>query len=189
MTNDAVIDAVAKWIASRTNLVTIRAHEGGKSPPLPYVMVSFLGMDDVRQHEQDVEYFDEYGDQLILTADSTLVTADNDTATADQVSEYEAEAVPVVETEWRFSIHAYGSDDVTGLLRPVRAAARLSQAMEPMFPFLVVHRISQVRNVPDWINNQWQPRAQMDFYVRGMIRDGMLIDVIEQASFIHIRAE
>lgn len=154
MTNDEVWSAAVRWIASRTGRRAIQSHQSGRVPSLPYVMVNMTGVFEVRQHEQDIEF--------------------DGTATVT--------ATPVIETEWRFSVHAYGPNP-TDILRPIVSAVKLGQVQEPLLPGLVVHDISQIRNVPDWINNGWEPRAQMDFNLRGLTRDGHVIDVIEDTTF------
>lgn len=140
---------------SVTGITTIKAYESGTAPTTPYNMVNMLGTRDIRAHEQVIEYADQGAD---------------------------VKATPVIEVEWSFSVHAYGANP-TDNLRGIRSAAKLSQVMEPMLPSLIVHDVSQIRNVPDWINNQWQPRAQLDLFVRGLTRDGFLLDVIEQTEF------
>lgn len=146
---------VVRWVKSVTGLLTIKAYEAGTAPATPYNMVNMLGSRDIRAHEQVIEFADQGPD---------------------------VKASPVIEVEWSFSVHAYGSNP-TDNLRNIRSAAKLSQVMEPMLPSLIVHEVSQIRNVPDWINNQWQPRAQLDLFVRGLTRDGFLLDVIEQTEF------
>lgn len=162
MTNDATHEAVVAWIASATNVVTIAAYQSGKVPAEPYIMVNMTGFFEVRTHEQDIVYtngIDPPGD------DPAPVTA-----------------TPIIETEWRFSVHAYGTSP-TDILRPVVSAVKLAQAQEPLMPGLIIHEISQIRHVPDWVNERWQDRAQMDFNIRGLTKDGHVIDVIEEASF------
>ncbi|MGV1985589.1 phage neck terminator protein [Agrobacterium sp. 22-221-1] len=146
---------VVRWVKSVTGTTTIKAYESGTAPATPYNMVNMLGTRDIRAHEQVTEYADQGAD---------------------------VKATPVIEVEWSFSVHAYGSNP-TDNLRGIRSAAKLSQVMEPMLPSLTVHEVSQIRHVPDWINNQWQPRAQLDLFVRGLTRDGFLLDVIEQTEF------
>lgn len=153
MTDDEVHSALNRWLKGVTGLTTIKAHGGGPSPEPPYVMANLTGTAQVRQWAQDIETADVSGD---------------------------VKASIVLETEWRFSVHAYGPNP-TGILRPVRSAVQLAQKLEPMFPALVIHDVSQVRNVPDWINEAWEPRGQMDISVRGLTRDGFVVDVIEEA--------
>lgn len=162
MTDQEVWSAVVRWLKARTTLTVIKSHEGGKAPALPYVMVNYLGLFEVREHAQDIEYSE---------------GADPDGPDLPPIT-----AKPVIEAEWRFSVHAYGGSP-TDILRPIVSAHKLAQMHEPLMPGLIVHEISQIRNVPDWINEQWQPRAQMDFNIRGLTKDGHIIDVIEETSF------
>ena len=159
MTNDEVWSAVVRWVKAKTGKTTIKSHQGGPAPTGQYAMVNFTVSAEVRQHEQVTEY-DEAGGDIT--------------------------ARPVMETEWRFSVHAYGPQP-TDILRPLVSAAKLAQVLEPLLPGLTIHEISQIRNVPDWINNAWQPRAQMDIAIRGLTRDGFIIDVIEQTQFDYQR--
>lgn len=165
MTNDQVHTALNQWIRSKTgNGTIIKAHQGGTAPALPYIMTNFLGSDPVRRHEIQIEF--------------------TDTGTPNSEGENIVTAAPVIEMEWRFSVHAYGTNP-TDRLRPIVSAMKMLQPMEALgAQGLHVHEISQIRNVPDWINNAWQPRAQMDLFVRGIIRDSVgTVDVIDEYSF------
>ncbi len=91
--------------------------------------------------------------------------------------------VQVIESEWRFSLHAYG-ENPTSLLRPLRAAAHSVYAQQPLVDQgYELHEVSQIRNVPEYLHEKMQPRAQMDLYVRGLTKEGDLVDVIEQTTF------
>lgn len=163
MTNDQVHTALNQWIRAKTgNGTIIKAHQGGTAPALPYIMTNFTGSAEVRQHNITVEF--------------------TDTGVENSEGENIITAAPVIEMEWRFSVHAYGTSP-TDRLRPIVSAMKMLQPMEPLVPGLHVHEISQIRNVPDWINNAWQPRAQMDLFVRGIIRDQHAVDVIDDAPF------
>lgn len=170
MTNDQVHTALNQWIRTKTgNTTVIKANQGGTAPALPYIMTNFTGSAEVRVWHSDVEFTET--DDLNI-AGELIVTA-----------------APVIEMEWRFSVHAYGPTP-TDRLRPIVSAMKLSQPQEPLIPGLLVHEISQIRNVPDWISNAWQPRAQMDLFVRGIIRDSVgTVDVIAEYSFDIARAE
>ena len=157
MTDDEVHSALVRWLAALTALRVIKAHESGPAPAGAYIAVNMTTTRQVRQFAQDLD----------LSED-----------TAGDVA-----ASPVIEVEWQFSCHAYGPHP-TGVFRPVRAAVQIGQAQEPLLPNLVVHECSHVRNVPDWLNERWEPRAQMDIFVRGLTRDGgFAVDVIEEGSF------
>ena len=164
MTDDEVISAVVRYVALMTNVRAIRTHAGKDPPEQPYVAVNFLGSNVVRQHEQTIEYVDTGVDN----------TAGKETVTA----------TPVLEMEWRFSVHAYGPEP-TGILRRLISASRLSQPSEPLYPELVIHSHSSLRSIPEMINSVWEPRAQIDLFVRGIIRDEFTVDVIDKATFEH----
>lgn len=157
MTDDAVWSAVIRWIALHAGCTVIRSHEGGRRPAKPYVMVNFTTSREVRENPQRIEW-------------------------AEDTAEDEVTATPVIETEWQFSIHAYGNTP-SDILRPIRSVAHLPQPNEPLMPSLAVHEVSAIRHVPDYINEAWEPRAQMDLFVHGLTRDGVLVDVIEDVSF------
>lgn len=164
MTNDQVWTAVVEWVRGKTgNVTTIRANQSGPTPALPYCMVNFTGTAEVRRHHITVDYTET---DLINSQGENIITA-----------------APVIEMEWRFSVHAYGGPVPSDRLRPIVSAMKISQPMEPLLPGLLVHGISQIRDVPDWINNAWQPRAQMDLFVRGIIRDAHVVDTIDEYSF------
>lgn len=168
MTNDEVHSALVRWLALLTGAIVIKAHQSGPVPALPYIMVNMMGVYELHEREMDVEFVE--ADEPLPGDDLPLITA-----------------TPVLEAEWRFSVHSYGPAP-TDLLRPLVSASKLAQATEPLMPGLVLHGVSQIRNVPDWINNQWQPRGQADVSLRGLIRDGHIIDVIEETTFVTERA-
>lgn len=155
MRDTEIHSALVRWLAGITGQTVIKAHQEGAQPALPYIMINLLSVSEVRENGQ----FDDWSE-----------AGDDVTAT------------PQIETEWRFSVHAYGSAP-TDTLRPVRAAAQLAQMNEPLMPGLVVHEVSIIRNVPDIVNTKWQPRAQMDITLRGIVKDGFVVDVIEEYSF------
>lgn len=153
-TDREIHSAVVRWVKAHTGLPTvIKGEQGGDLPALPYGMVNLTGTAEIRQHPQEIEY-------------------------EDRGIDVGVDAFPIIEVEWRFSLHAYG-DNSTDALRPIRSAYHLAQANEPLMPGLVIHEVSQIRDVPDYVNEAWEQRAQMDFIVRGLTRDGVLIDTIE----------
>ncbi|MBN9074298.1 MAG: hypothetical protein J0H34_22400 [Rhizobiales bacterium] len=162
MNDDDVHSALVRWLHGVTGLTTIKAYQEGPRPELPYIMVNLTGTSEIRDWSQAVEYEQAEPDP------------------GEDVGEVTAR--PPIETEWRFSVHAFGPDP-TSILRPVRSAAQLAQKNEALFPALVIHDCSQVRNVPELVNEKWEPRAQMDMFLRGLTRDGFVIDVIEEAPF------
>lgn len=162
MTEDEVINAVVRFVARVSGLVTVRSHESGKAPALPYAMVNFTGMAEVRENPQGITF--------------------TDTGQPNGQGQTIIRAAPAVEAEWRFSVHAYGDEPVSRL-RTILTAVKLSQVMEPALPTLIIFENSQIRSIPEWIDNRWEPRAQMDLFVRGIIRDTFDVDTIDTAEF------
>lgn len=161
MTDDQICAAVVRWFRSTTGLLFIAAHESGPRPELPYGMVNLTGLREVRSNPQKIDW--------VRHPDGEGGESNRSTAT------------PLIETEWQFSIHVFGKN-ASDYLRPVRSAVHLSQANEPLLPNLVIFDISQVRKLPEYINEEWEDRAQLDFLVRGLTRDGILQDTIETHS-------
>lgn len=100
----------------------------------------------------------------------------------------QSSAIPVIETEWQFSLHVIGADATT-YLRKLRAHFELIQANEPLVPGLIIHEFSQIRNLPDYVNEAWEERAQIDLFLRGLAKDGVLVDTIEEINIITNRMQ
>ncbi len=162
MTDEDIHAALVRWFTARTALTVIQAEQGGVEPALPYIVVRFTGSAPIRDNIMDVEFIE------------------LDTENSEGLKEVKAS--PVIETEWRYSIHCHGGTP-SDFLRPIRSAAELSQMIEPLAPGLTIHELSQIRNVPEYINEAWEPRAQMDLYLRGLTKDGFVVDAIETYSF------
>src|SRR6185369_12260523 len=138
MTDDEIWSAVVQWIAGITGVPTIRSRAGGPEPAARYIAVNFLGSIAVRDHEQTITYTDAL---VTLPGDDfPLVTA-----------------APIIETEWRFSVHGYGSD-ASSLLNPIKSAARITQASEPLEPEFALFVEGDVKVLPEIINAVWQDR-------------------------------
>lgn len=178
MTDDELHGRVVEFVARVTGVPTIQAYGSGPAPAGIYAMVNFTGSSAVRDHEQVIEY--------------TPSRDDEDPPVLDSGGDLEyppITATPVIEREWRFSVHAYGGARPSDVLRPIESAAKLSEILEPLFPDVVLHDVSQVRYVPEWINNAWEPRAQVDIIMRGLTRDGFVINVVDEIEpFVVTRA-
>ena len=159
MTTDRDVHSkVIAWIALRTpgDIPVIKGDQNGDQPVGPFIMVRFTGSDEVRDHPSTIDY----------------------TEAGDDIS-----AAPVIEVEWRYSVHAFNMSDPTNVLRPLRSAVHLAQTNEPLMPELVVHEVSQIRNVPELVGERIEQRAQMDLFVRGLTKDGFLINSIDEVTF------
>lgn len=157
MTEEQVTNAVVQFLNARLGILVIQADQSKPDPDVTHVAVRFTGLSEMRDNPQGDDFED-------LSAEDVLQTQ-------------------VIESEWRFSLHAYGPNPVS-LMRKLRAAVHSIYRSKPLLDLkLELHEVSQIRNVPEYFNEQWQPRAQMDLYVRGLTKEGDLVDVIEQTSF------
>lgn len=158
MNDDIAHSALTRWLSSTTGKLFIQAYQSVERPALPYGEVRFLGSAAVRQNVQDFDWTDVDG---------------------------QASVAPIIEVEWRFSVHFYTEDGErpSDVLQIVRSAAEVDQIREPLIPQLTLHQLSQVRNIPEWIDESWEPRAQMDIMLRGLTRNKFDVDVIEEYTF------
>ena len=155
MTDAELLTAVCGVVQTITGAArVIEAYPAAAPPSLPYIEVNFLGSAPVRANQIEDEFAEVDGIET---------------------------QTPVVDTEWRFSVHAFGQGS-SDLLRRLVSGARLLQPQEAIEP-LIIHEVSEVRSVPEYVNNAWQPRAQADLFIRGLTRDGFVIIPIDEASF------
>lgn len=163
MTDDELHGKLVEWLIRVTGRTVIQSYQSGPRPTGVYIMVNLTGTAEVRDHEQSIDYSPDR----------------NDEDPPDSAGYPPITATPIIETEWRFSVHGYGGTQPTDVLRPIRSAVKLSEVIEPLYPDLHIHEVSQVRDVPEWINNTWEPRAQVDIILRGLTRDGFVINTID----------
>lgn len=157
MTEQEVTNALVQFITARLSVLVIQADQSAPDPDVPHIAVRFTGLSETRDNPQGEDFAD-------LNEEDVLQTQ-------------------IIESEWRFSLHAYGPNPVS-IMRKLRAAVHMVPRVKPLMDLkLELHEVSQIRNVPEFFNEKWQPRAQMDLYVRGLTKEGDLVDVIEQASF------
>lgn len=160
MTEAEVRAKLNSWLAGVVGQqMVISARPDAPRPGKPYVMTNLMLSGPV------------HPDAIV----DEFTVADEGTED-EQISQH-----PVQDWFWRFSVHAYG-DDPSGTLRKVRVAFQVLTAREPLYP-LTVHSVSDVRDVPELVENEWEPRANVDIELRGIVRDGVEIDVIEETSF------
>jgi hypothetical protein len=159
-TDDEIWSDVNAWISGVTGVEAIRQWQGGPTPARPYIVTNLFGSVEVRSWPQDLVGEEDPESGRIL-------------------------GQPIIEMEWNFSIHAFGETPMN-ILRPLIAASKLTQVEEPLFPALVIADASAIRNLSEWHNEDWEPRAQIDLNFRGLTRDGHLIDTIEEIEGIRI---
>lgn len=162
MTDQEVWSQFCSWLGGFLGVKAIKANLSEDRPALPYVMVNMPTIREVRQQAEDIVY-EETGEETPEGKD-------------------EIRARPIIETEWMFSIHAYG-DTPTDLLRPIVTSRHVDQYALALGPALTLFDVSEIRRIPEFINNRWEPRAQVDVFLRGIVNDGLIVDTIETYSF------
>lgn len=155
MKDDQVWHEVVAWLTTFLGASVIRGWQGGQMPAYPYVMCNLIAVSEVREHEQRLEI----------------------TRIQEGI-----EVRPVIETEWAFSLHAYG-ETPSDTLRPIRAISKINPVNRLGVAGLIIHSLSQIRNLPEFQNEDWKQRAQIDMNVRGLVKDGIVIENIEKYSF------
>lgn len=163
MTNDEVWSMLVRWIAAKTAGRVIRYRAGGKEPAEPYIAVNYLGNDPVRDWEQHIEYVEA---PAPLPGDTYPIVTGS----------------PLIEVEWRFSAHGYGPN-CSDILRPLVSAVRLTETLEPIEPDFSINRVGDIQILPEYVNEKWQERSQIDIFVRGMTADGFAQSVIDVIPF------
>ena len=163
-----VQERIVDWCELITGLTTIKNHQDGDRPAGSYLMVNMLtGPRDVRFLPAAIEYAE---------------TGENNSEGNPQI-----EAIPVIESEWKLSIHSYRSDDVMAPLRKLRSISKMQGPQLGLNSLLSLHNLGTPNNVPVKINHKHEPRGHMTLFVRGYTRDGFLIDVIDSAPITATR--
>ena len=167
MTDTQVHEALVRWLSQQTDIAVIKAHQSGERPREPYLMVWLETCREVRDHPQSIEYME--------------------TSELNSEGEQEVTAHPIIEMEWDFSIYSFGENPMQALRRVV-SLIPLAQRQEPLFPDLVIHDTGPITYEPEKVQTDWEPRAKINLQIRGLVRDGAVIDVIEHASVSASRA-
>lgn len=163
MTEKEVRDAVRGWLADITGITLIHSYQGGNEPPEPYGVLNMMISAPVYEQPFDQEF----------------------SSSGDGEAE-EFEQTPVREWYWRFSLNVYGGEGKT-ILRKIKTAEHVPTALENLLP-LTLFETSIIRDATELQNEVFQNRAQMDIEIRGILRDGLPIDVIEDAPLDFSRA-
>lgn len=158
MTFDEVQDIFIPWIANLTGVTVIAARQGIDRPAAPYIMVDKLTMTELTERPSDVAYR-ELGSQ-------------------NSEGNNEIEATPLIDVEWAFSVFSYGAGSDVYLQR-IQRLMHLSQIQEPMIPALNIHETGVLNNIPEFVDQAWEPRFQMNVMLHGVSNVGVVIDTIE----------
>ena len=96
-------------------------------------------------------------------------------------------ANPCAEWEWNFSVNAY-SVDAINTLSTLKSAAEIDEIESGLLP-LIVFNVSDIRRLPELINERWEERAQMDVALRGYVNTrGTLVDTVEEVNIEFTRS-
>lgn len=159
MTDDQVQEALIRWLTTVTGLKVIKAHQGVDRPEGAYLMVEKQTVEELSENVCEFRYEDQ----------ETLNSAGNE----------EVKATPIIELEWLMFIFSFGEGQ-SGALRKVKQAAYLTQIQEPLFPVLNIHETGVINSIPEFVDQRWEQRSQLNIMLRGVSSDGFIIDTIEQ---------
>lgn len=160
MDEDALYNKVIAWTKHRSGLpIVIRDRQGAPRPASPYGMVNLISSGRVNL-PQDLEYAANPAPGAGTTAEPFL-------------------QIPVIEWESVFSFNVYGPG-ASDYARRVDTAGSILAGGESLLP-LTLFRTSTIRRIPEQINGTWENRVQMDLVMRHMERDGVPVDIVEQA--------
>ncbi|RIY00212.1 hypothetical protein D3218_13080 [Aureimonas flava] len=154
MTEDDVADRLWQWLTELLDTTVIHAFQGAQAPAEPYIVLNLTLAGSVRANQADWEF----------------------TSTGTGADEVWRQA-PVLEWFWRFSLNCYGAGGAT-ILRQLRSAQHVPTVLASLAP-LSLFEVSDVRNVPELVNEEYVPRAQVDIELRGILRDGFVVDVVD----------
>ncbi len=161
MTFDEVQDELVQWLNLVTGVQVIAARQGIDRPATPYMVVEKQSFAELFERPSDLKW-----KELTSTNTAGLL---------------ELEATPVSDVEWTFFVYAYG-DGSDVHLQKVKSAFHLSQMTEPMIPTLTIHETGVMNSIPEFIDETWEPRFQMNIMVRGLSESGHVVDTIETVT-------
>lgn len=160
MTDDQVQEALIEWLATITGVTVIKAHQGIDRPATPYLMVE----------KGIVEELSEHPEQILHTAIAGL----NSEGLQQDM------ATPILELEWLMLVYSFGEGQ-SAALRKVKQAVHLKQIQEPL-GVLNIHETGVINSIPEFVDQTWESRSQMNVMVRGVSTGGFIIDTIEEHS-------
>lgn len=159
MIDSTVHGNLIEWLAAVSGATVVQAYQSALPPSEPYISVALDATREVSEHP------------IALPIVATGETTEDDKT--------EVEQKPAIEREWQFGMHAVGAGG-DELLRKIRVASHVTYHLQNLYP-LKIHEIGQVNRLPDERNLRWENRAACDLFLRGITRDGVLIETIESA--------
>lgn len=159
MIDSTVHAAIVEWLASVSGATVVQAYQSAPPPAEPYISAALDATREVSQYPIALP--------IVATGEAT------------SEGKAEVEQAPAIEREWQFGLHAMGAGG-DELLRKIRVSSHVTYHLQNLYP-LKIHQIGQVNRLPDERNLRWENRAACDLFLRGITRDGVLIETIESA--------
>lgn len=144
------------------DVTVIKSHEGGARPNFPYLVV-------------------EKGPVVELFTNSRFVKYE-ELESLNSEGFNEIQASPIVPTQFTMLVSGYGVGAENQLNR-IKQAVYISQVQEPMYPVLKIHETGVLNYIPEKVENEWEDRHQMNVELRGVVKDGFVIDTIDSQEF------
>lgn len=143
---------VILWIKALTGRQVIRAHQDAKRPSESYLMVQKGPRSQRTYHPSEMKFEKVDGD---------------------------VKQTPLVEIEWTFLVYAYGEDG-SDHLETIEQAMHVRQMQEMLYvDHMVAHDVGVINSIPEYVDNAWEDRFQMNLMVRGVSSKGFIVDTIE----------
>ena len=147
--------ALNRWISSVTGLTTIAAYGGIDAPNRPYISTQRATSDNVRDRAQRVHY---------------------------EIDEAEVSSVQVSsELSWTYLVFCYAEEPSAPLNR-LRAAAEVPQVAATLHENLALREVGVINDIPEKVEAEWEPRAQVNVTVHGSNVEAFDVDIITQSS-------
>lgn len=155
MTEDQVHTALVDWLMSLLGITVIMADQSGDRPALTYGMTKLANAGPVYKNLIDIEYRD------VGPAPAAM------------------KAKPKNEYEYIYMLYIYGPGG-QDLMRRLQLGKELAQTQEPMFPGVVLVEMGRVNDIPELVNQKWEPRVQANLVLRTMTDEEFDAYVIEE---------
>lgn len=159
MNNGDVHIKLNEWLDDLLGIRVIQDRQQADRPAKPYGMTDLANWRNIHDNVDDIGY------------------ADSDTLNSE--GNPEVVATPELEIEWVFLFFIYGAQG-ENLVRRLQSAVHLIQLQEPLRPELIIHEVSGANSIPELVDENWEPRTQVNIVVRGKSSDGFVVDVIEE---------
>lgn len=165
MNNDAVHAALTIWLKNSLDLVVIKDRQQAERPALPYGMLELANWRDLYQNYTDISF--------------------EELETENSAGLKEIKASTRNEMEWVFLFYVYGQNGHE-YIRKLQAISRTNLATQALQDAgLQIHEVSAANNIPELINEKWEPRVQANIILHGIDADnGIVIDTIKEYEFI-----